>query len=104
MVKKSKPKQLANLLNKIWKCLDQQKYTQTKHALQRQQERGIDLGDAIYVLKTGYHEKRKTSFDDVNDTWKYAIRGKTFENVDIRIIIAFDEEEDMVIITVMEVL
>lgn len=104
MVRTNKPAQLANLFDKIRKCLDQQKFTQTKHALQRQRERAIDLGDAIYVLQTGYHERRKTSFDDINNTWKYAIRGKTVDQVDIRIIIAFDEEEDMIIITVMEVL
>ena len=102
MVKIGKPKQLADLFDKIRKCLDQQKYTQTKHALQRQKEREIDLWDAVYVLNTGYHEKRKTSFDDVNNTWKYAVRGKTIENVDLRIIVAFDEE-DMIIITVIEV-
>lgn len=55
------------------------------------------------MLKAGYHEKRKTSFDAINNTWKYAIRGITVDNVDLRIIIAFDED-DMIIITVMEVL
>lgn len=92
-----------DLFDKIRRCLEQEKYTQTKHALQRQNERQIDLWDAIHILRTGYHEKRKTSFDEMNNTWKYAIRGKTIDNVDLRIIIAFDEE-DMIIITVMEVL
>ena len=103
MVKPVKPNQQVNLFDKIRRSLDQQKYAQTKHALQRQKERKIDLQDAIYVLKTGSHEKRKTTFDAVSNTWKYAIRGKTIDNVDLRIIIAFDEE-DMIIITVMEVL
>jgi hypothetical protein len=31
----------------------------------------------MHVLKTGYHEKRKTSFDPVFKRWKYAIRGVT---------------------------
>lgn len=80
-----------------------QKYTRTKHALQRQSERKIDLPDVLYVLKSGYHEKRKTSFDESFNAWKYAIRGKTLDRVDIRIIISFDDE-NMLIITVMEVL
>jgi hypothetical protein len=55
------------------------------------------------VLKNGYHEKVKTSFDEMFQTWKYAIRGKTLENWDIRIIVTFDATQ-MIIITVMHVL
>lgn len=75
-------------------------YRQSKHALERELERKIDLPDILYVLKNGYHEKRKTSFDETFQTWKYAIRGKTLDEIDIRIIIAFDDSE-MMIITVM---
>lgn len=97
-----RPDQIVNLFEKIKKCLDLQKYTQTKHALQRRNERGIELRDALFVLKNGHHEKRKTVFDDVYGTWKYAIRGKTVDDVDLRIIIAFDRE-NMIIITAIEV-
>ena len=62
----------------------------------------IDLNDAEYILKNGYHEKKKTSFDEIFRTWKYAIRGKTIEDLDIRLIIAFDED-GMIVITMMHV-
>lgn len=71
--------------------------------MQRQREREIGLLDALYVLKTGTHDKRKTFFDTNHKTWKYAVRGKTVDDVDLRVVIAFDEE-DMIIITVMEIL
>lgn len=103
MLKQRKPIQLTNLIDKIKKCLVLQQYSHTKHALQRQKERSIELKDVIYVLKTGHHEKRKTTFDEANQVWKYAIRGKTVDSVDIRIVVAFDRD-DMIIITVMEVL
>jgi len=99
----NKPHQIVDLFDRIRRCVDKEQYTQTKHALQRHKERGIDLSDALYVLKTGHHEKRKTSFDAINNTWKYAIRGRTVDNADLRIIIAFDED-DMIIITVIEIL
>jgi hypothetical protein len=102
VIKAVRPIQIVNIFDKIKNCLAQQKYTQTKHALQRQDERKIDLQDAIYVLKTGRHERTKTSFDNVHNTWKYAIRGKTVDHVELRIIIAFDEA-GMIIITAMEV-
>ena len=102
-MKKCKPPQIPNLRDRIWDCIDHDKYRQTVHALNRGAERSIELPDALYVLKTGRHEKSKTTFDEAFQTWKYAIRGKTLEEFDIRIIIAFDET-GMMIITVMHVM
>jgi len=97
-----KPPQIENLFQVIRECIEQGKYILTEHAVQRVNERDISLNDAEYVLKNGYHEKNKTSFDDAFRTWKYAIRGKTVEDLDIRIILAFDKA-DMIVITLMHV-
>lgn len=56
------------------------------------------MPDVIYVLQNGYHEKRKTCFDEGFGTWKYAIREKTLDNIDLRTIVAFDDEM-LIIIT-----
>ncbi|HEV8051140.1 MAG TPA: DUF4258 domain-containing protein, partial [Parachlamydiaceae bacterium] len=101
--KSKRPSQLDELFPKIRDCIDKGSYRQSKHAVERKIERCIDLPDVLYVLKNGYHEKQKTSFDETFNAWKYAIRGKTLDNIDIRIIIAFDDN-DMLIITVMHVL
>jgi hypothetical protein len=45
------------------------------------------------------HEKDKDLFDVKRQMWKYAIRGKTLDGINLRIIVAFEKE--MVIITVM---
>jgi hypothetical protein len=97
-----RPSQLDELFSKIHYCLEMGLYRQSRHAIARELERKIDLLDVLYVLKTGHHEKQKTSFDEAFQTWKYAIRGKTLDKTDIRIIIAFDDT-DMMIITVMYV-
>lgn len=102
-MKKHKPQQIKDLINKICECIDHAMFAQSRHAIQRQNTRDISLEDALYVLKTGYHEKDKTYFDDAFQEWKYAIRGKTLENLDIRVIIAFDKY-GMIIITVMHVI
>jgi hypothetical protein len=102
MSKPKRPAQLEELFPKIRTCIEEGFYRQSRHAIDRELERQIDLPDVLYVLKTGYHEKQKTSFDEVFETWKYAVRGKTLDNLDIRIIIAFDEDA-MMIITVMHV-
>ncbi len=99
---KKRPAQLVELFPKILACIDKGFYRQSKHAIERELQRKINLPDVLYVLKNGFHEKQKTSFDEVFETWKYAIRGKTLDEFDIRIIIAFDDTE-MMIITVMHV-
>jgi len=101
--KAKRPPQLEELFPKIRDCIEKEQYRESRHARNRKAERNIGLSDILYVLKNGYHEKQKTSFDEDFHVWKYAVRGKTLEGFDIRIIIAFDED-GMLIITVMHVL
>lgn len=97
----SRPKKIENVLEVIRNCLENDNFTMTTHALMRQSERKITIANVVHVLKTGYEEKKKTCFDENNNTWKYAIRGKTkIEELDVRVIVAFDEL-GMLIITVM---
>jgi len=98
MVKHLPP--IPNVQEKIRDFVEVGKYVDTTHAKERQKERRITLADALYILKTGRHEKSKTTFDPIWQKWKYAIRGKTRDQEDVRVIVAF-EKELMVIITVM---
>jgi Domain of unknown function (DUF4258) len=100
--KAKRPSLLDELFPKIRDCIDKGLYRQSKHVFERELERKIDLPDVLYILKNGYHEKQKTSFDETFQTWKYAVRGKTLDEIDIRAIIAFDDI-GMMIITVMHV-
>ena len=74
-------------------------YVLAKHAMERQKNRSINLPDILHVLQYGKHEKEKDLFDVKRQTWKHAIRGKTINGVDLRVIVAFQEE--MVIITLI---
>lgn len=98
-VRHARPAQTANLLGKIKASIETGNYIVTKHALERLDERKVSLKDTIYVLAHGYHEKRKTSFDPVFHTWKYSIRGKTKDTLELRVIVSFVEE--LAIITVI---
>jgi hypothetical protein len=89
-----------NLLWKIKESIRSGNYIIRKHALERLNEREISLKDALYALSHGYHEKQKTSFDTVFQTWKYSIRGKTTDGLSVRVIVAFVEK--MAIITVIK--
>jgi len=57
----------------------------------------------LYILRHGFHEKAKGKFDLAYDAWNYAIRGKTVDRRNLRVIVSFDEE-NMLIITVIEVM
>jgi hypothetical protein len=71
-----KPEKLKDLSAKIKECIENEKYILTKHALDRQNERFINLPETLYVLKTGMEDKSKTVFDKANNKWKYAIKVK----------------------------
>lgn len=78
------------------------RYYDTTHATLRKSQRRINLAHVFYVIQHGYHEKRKDQYHPEHDDWAYSIRGKTIDEKDIRIAIAFDED-DMLIITVIEI-
>jgi len=69
--------------------------------MDRQEERMIQLADILNVLEHGFHEEKYTLFDTQYQLWKYAIRGKSLDRDDLRVIIAFPQE--MAIITVMRI-
>lgn len=50
----------------------------------------------------GYHEKQKDQYKPEYNDWTYSIRGLSVDGRNIRIAIAFDED-DMLIITVIEI-
>lgn len=103
MKQKQKPEKIKHIMDKIEECVEQDRYTFTFHALERQKERFISLAEIVHVLKNGYEERSKTVFDENYNTWNYSIRGKTIrDELDVRIIVALDENQ-VLIITVMYV-
>ena len=91
----------SDILKKVRDHVRKGTYILVKHAIQRQEERGINLPDVLRILEHGRHEKNMDSFDVKNQSWKYAIRGKTISGIDLRVVVAFQQE--MVIITVIRI-
>jgi uncharacterized protein YutD len=86
-------------MERIKSCIASGSYRDTYHAIERKNEREIALPEIIHVLTTGKHEKSKDRFEEVFDSWNYAIRGWTVDRLDLRVIVSFDEERDLLIIT-----
>lgn len=95
-----RPLKVADLKTKIGLCLDEGRYVETTHVQLRQLQRGITLNDILFVLRNGRHEKSKDVFDKAFQAWNYAIRGFNVDKKELRVIISFDDEEDLLIITV----
>lgn len=91
---------IPEVLREVRECLDAGRYYDTSHAELRKLQRKIALPHIIYVLKTGFHEKRKDEYKPEYNDWTYAIRGFTIDGKELRIAFAFDET-DMLIITVI---
>ena len=94
-----KPRKMDHPLEAIRSCIRSGWYRETAHALQRQTERKITLTEILHVLDTGRHEKSKDSFDEAYRSWNYAIRGWTVDRQDLRVIVSFDVERGLLIIT-----
>lgn len=88
----SRPQKIDGLLEKVRNAVAVKKgrYRDTRHSFDRGIDRNIDLLDIVEVLEKGFHEKRKDQFREDFQSWNYAIRGKTFEGRDLRIVVYFD--------------
>lgn len=96
-----KSPKILKLLDEVIICIESGLYFDTRHATDRQSERSITRTEVLYVLRNGRHEKSKDIYQVQYRTWNYAIRGKTIDKRDIRVIISFDES-NMLIITAIE--
>ncbi len=88
-------------MDQIRLCIEKGAYLDTRHAIDRQNERQITRPEILYVLKNGYHEKRKDKFDEACNSWNYSVRGKTVDRRELRVIVSFDES-GMLIITAID--
>jgi hypothetical protein len=92
---------IADVLKKTRECVENGRYYDTSHAAVRKIQRKISLTDVLYILQHGYHERQKDQYKPEYGDWTYSIRGNSIDGRDIRIAVAFDED-DMLIITVIE--
>jgi Domain of unknown function (DUF4258) len=93
------PPKIDRLLGRIREALDTGRFLDTVHIRQRQTERQITRPEMLYVLRHGWHEKRKDVFDTHYQAWNYAIRGKTVDGRSLRVVVSFEEETRLLIIT-----
>lgn len=99
--KATKRPKIENLLNVVRQCIDTGKYLDTIHASKRKTQRQITLLEICQVLTKGRHEKSKDWWEEKYAAWNYAVRGKTVDGRELRVIVSFDEKL-MLLITAFE--
>lgn len=102
-LKRPNPPKLENVLKTAKDCIDSGKYIPTFHAECRQLERDITLLDALHVIKNGYREPKHDQYKDEWQSWNYAIQGTTLQDETVRVVISFDKELKLLIITVINI-
>ncbi len=96
-----KSTKLSKLLDRIHDCLRSGDFFDTVHASTRRGERGITRPEMLYVLLHGWHEKGKDEYQKRFDTWNYAVRGKTVDGRELRVVVSFDDS-GLLIITAID--
>lgn len=94
------PAKKSNLMDIVREKAEQGAFILMPHAVERRFQRSISINDIIYVLTTGWHESKKDDFRKEYSEWNYAIRGKTIDKRELRIVISFDED-NMLVVTVI---
>ena len=95
------PPKRHNLLAAICHCLKRGEFVDTAHSSGRADERLITRPEVLYVLEHGWHESRKDFYDSRYQCWNSAIRGKTIDLRELRVIVSFDDS-GLLIITVID--
>ena len=95
----AKPK-ISNLMEKIAEAVGRGEYLISNHAYLRSRDRLIPTAHVEHILLHGFHEQKKDSFRREFGSWNYAIRGKSPDKFNARIVVTFTEE-DLFVITVI---
>jgi len=97
----NRAKKIENVVALAKNLMQAGTYAISGHARLRQGERCFTIGDIKNIIHTGYHEKNKDEYKDEYADWNYAIRGKTLDDAQARVCIAFIEEIQFIVITII---
>ena len=95
-----RPAKMEKVLELVQQCIKEGRWYDTRHATDRQSERSISRLEIKQALNRGRHVPSRDRYDAMG--WSYAIEGKTVDNRFLRIIVAFDEETQTLIVTAID--
>ena len=97
----SRPTKAKNIETQVRLAVDSGRLLYSGHSIQRMKERGIIKPEVEFILTNGHHESRKDQFNEEHNSWDYAFKGKTVDDRQLRIVVAF-VEPSFLIVTVID--
>jgi phage terminase large subunit-like protein len=88
---------IDHLLQKVTQATKTGRLLYSNHANERMSERKILKIEIEYILSTGFHEARKDQFNVKMNSWDYAIKGKTIDGKNLRIVVAIIKPNILVV-------
>ncbi len=86
------------------------RYFDTRHSgTESRPDRDVSIDELGEVLSNGFREPSRDRYDEGLGTWSYSIRGKTDDDRELRIPVAFEKDDDpegdewLLIVTVYDV-
>jgi hypothetical protein len=83
-----RPAKVIDLMAQVIECVTSRNYLDTRHSLERREQRIITIDEIEEALLAGYWEKKKDSFNEQFKSWRYAIRGTTETGKRLRVVVA----------------
>ena len=100
--KPRRPSKRPNLLADVRLKLAAGAFRDTRHATDRKAERAISMREVREAMESGWHEARKDEYRVEYGAWNHVVRGKTLDQRSLRVVISFDEEDVLLIITTID--
>src|SRR5262249_3248370 len=95
-----RPAKRADLLRECRHKMAAGKLLDTDYTkLEHRPEQDITLQDVRQVIESGFHEASRDRYSEGYGSWSYAIRGKTKDGRELRVVVFFDEEDRVAIAT-----
>ncbi|MBS0654331.1 MAG: DUF4258 domain-containing protein [Verrucomicrobia bacterium] len=90
------------LLETIRQLIALNRYRTSSHFQEREKQRSIFLWEALHVLQHGAHEEVRDEWDHKYQVWKYAIKGRTVDARELRVVVSVLVTEGLLLITVYD--
>jgi hypothetical protein len=95
-----RPAKIANVELAVRTAVCEGRVRFSTHALTRMMERELLRVEVKAILESGFHEAAKDKLDEPYNAWNYAVRGRTLDGRSLRIIVAAEHPDFLVVTTI----
>jgi hypothetical protein len=91
-----------NVASKVADCVESGEVRLSDHAVDRMRQQNVSWFEVEDVLASGWHVPEHDQWSEENHAWNYAIEGVTAEGREVRVPVAFVEDGNTLVVTVID--